>query len=46
MNFVSSYLDIMNEFQVVSSKSDFDKRVLDQANDYVVCLALSSLKEE
>lgn len=46
MNVVSSYLDIMKEFQVVSYKSDFDKRVLDQSNDYVVCLALSSLKEE
>ncbi|XP_045080144.1 stonustoxin subunit alpha-like [Coregonus clupeaformis] len=46
MNVVSSYLDIMKEFQVVSSKGDFDKIVLDQANDYVVCFALSSLKEE
>nr|XP_029501002.1 uncharacterized protein LOC115116650 [Oncorhynchus nerka] len=46
MNVVSSYLDIMKEVQVVSSRGEFDKIVLDQANDYVICFALSSLNEE
>uniref|UniRef100_A0A8C7PI45 AIG1-type G domain-containing protein n=1 Tax=Oncorhynchus mykiss TaxID=8022 RepID=A0A8C7PI45_ONCMY len=46
MNVVSSYLDIMKEVQVVYSSSELDGIVLDQANDYVVCFALSFLKEK
>ncbi|XP_029527714.1 uncharacterized protein LOC115136256 isoform X1 [Oncorhynchus nerka] len=46
MNVVSSYLDIMKEVQVVNSSSELDGIVLDQANDYVVCFALSYLKEK
>ncbi|XP_055797560.1 uncharacterized protein LOC129868017 [Salvelinus fontinalis] len=46
MNVVSSYLDIMKEVQVVYSSSELDGIVLDQANDYVVCFALSYLKEK
>ncbi|XP_071025442.1 uncharacterized protein [Oncorhynchus clarkii lewisi] len=46
MNVVSSYLDIMKEVQVVYSSSELDGLVLDKANDYVVCFALSFLKEK
>uniref|UniRef100_A0A4W5K9X9 Fibronectin type-III domain-containing protein n=1 Tax=Hucho hucho TaxID=62062 RepID=A0A4W5K9X9_9TELE len=46
MNVVSSYLDIMKEVQVVYSSSELDGIVLDKANDYVVCFALSYLKEK
>ncbi|XP_036845432.1 uncharacterized protein LOC110533276 [Oncorhynchus mykiss] len=46
MNVVSSYLDIMKEVQVVYSSSELDGLVLDKANDYVVCFALSYLKEK
>ncbi|CAB1316918.1 unnamed protein product [Coregonus sp. 'balchen'] len=46
MTVVSSYLDIMKEVQVVYSSNELDGIVLDQANDYVVCFALSNLKEK
>uniref|UniRef100_A0A4W5P3Z8 Fibronectin type-III domain-containing protein n=1 Tax=Hucho hucho TaxID=62062 RepID=A0A4W5P3Z8_9TELE len=46
MNVVSSYLDIMKEVQVVYTHSELDGIVLDNANDYVVCFALSYLKEK
>ncbi|XP_029501000.2 stonustoxin subunit alpha-like [Oncorhynchus nerka] len=41
MNVVSSYVDIMKEVQVVYTSSELDGIVLDKANDYVVCFALS-----
>ncbi|XP_064879486.1 uncharacterized protein LOC135573735 [Oncorhynchus nerka] len=46
MNVVSSYVDIMKEVQVVYTSSEVDGLVLDKANDYVVCFALSFLKEK
>ncbi|XP_064870755.1 stonustoxin subunit alpha-like, partial [Oncorhynchus nerka] len=46
MNVVSSYVDIMKEVQVVYTSSELDGIVLDKANDYVVCFALSFLKEK
>ncbi|CAB1316909.1 unnamed protein product [Coregonus sp. 'balchen'] len=46
MTVVSSYLDVMKEVQVVYSSNELDGIVLDQANDYVVCFALSYLKEK
>ncbi|KAG9333609.1 hypothetical protein JZ751_010825 [Albula glossodonta] len=46
MNVVRSYLDIMNGVPVVSSSSELDKIVLNQAHDYVVCFAFSSLQDK
>ncbi|KAJ8404056.1 hypothetical protein AAFF_G00344060 [Aldrovandia affinis] len=46
MNVVRSYLDIMKDVHVVHSSSELDKIVLNQANDYVVCFAFSSLKDK
>uniref|UniRef100_A0A8K9V2L6 Fibronectin type-III domain-containing protein n=1 Tax=Oncorhynchus mykiss TaxID=8022 RepID=A0A8K9V2L6_ONCMY len=43
---ITSYLDIMKEVQVVYSSSELDGLVLDKANDYVVCFAVSFLKEK
>ncbi|XP_019904204.2 uncharacterized protein LOC105008545 [Esox lucius] len=46
INVVSSYLHIMKEVQVVYSSSELDGIVLDQANNYVVCFAFSSLRDK
>ncbi|KAM6985792.1 stonustoxin subunit alpha-like [Aplochiton taeniatus] len=45
MNIIRSYLNIMKDVQAVTSSSDLDRMVLDQANCYVVCFAFTSLKE-
>ncbi|XP_039374189.1 stonustoxin subunit alpha-like [Mauremys reevesii] len=43
MNLVDSYLTVLQNVEVVSSKSELEKIVLSPKNNYVVCFMLTSL---
>nr|XP_025035770.1 uncharacterized protein LOC102447044 [Pelodiscus sinensis] len=43
MNFVSSYLSILRDVEVVSSQNKLDEIVLDPANEFVVAFVFTSL---
>ncbi|XP_067391825.1 stonustoxin subunit alpha-like [Emydura macquarii macquarii] len=46
MTFVNSYLSVLKELKVVSSRNKLDEIVLDPMNDFVVSFMFTSLHEE
>ncbi|EMP40750.1 Stonustoxin subunit alpha [Chelonia mydas] len=46
MNFINSYLSVLKDVDVVSSRNKLDEIVLDPINDFVVAFMFTSLHEE
>uniref|UniRef100_A0A8D0G8V6 Fibronectin type-III domain-containing protein n=1 Tax=Sphenodon punctatus TaxID=8508 RepID=A0A8D0G8V6_SPHPU len=46
MNFVNSYLRVLQGVEVISSQSELQQIVLDPRHDFVLCFTLTSLQDE